>query len=70
MNDQINASYNRMKKSKNEIGYELRMFTPGITTNLEYIFSGRMIKEIEAVDGENAVSYGIHNLGDILTGEE
>lgn len=70
LNDQINVSYNRMRKIKKEVGYELRMFTPSITTNLEYIFSGRMVKEIEAVDGEKAVNYGIHNLGDILTTEE
>jgi len=46
------------------------MYTPDITTNLEYIFSGRMVKEIDAVDREKAVSYGIHNLGDILTDAE
>ena len=70
LNDQINKSYNELKKSKKDIGYELRMYTPDVTTNLEYIFSGRMVKEIDAVDGEKAVSYGIHNLGDILTREE
>lgn len=72
LNAQINKSFKELKERKSKLPkpYELRMYTPDITTNLEYIFSGRMVKEIDAVDREKAVSYGIHNLGDILTDAE